>query len=159
MQKAKVALEVHGSYIASCNLYWLDMWKNPAPGVPLSRDRIAALAKFYFPDDRNNNFFQKLLEVQVDVGALTEKPSGLVVISPLEIIHAIVLKAAEQLGRDGVTAACKDSWKQALLLAVQYSILSCLCMRPFLGLRFKKFVELSKIGDEDSSASSDDSLQ
>ena len=72
------------------------MWKNPAPGVPLSRDRIAGLAKFYFPDDRNNNFFQKLLEVQVDVGALTEKPSGLVVISPLEIIHAIVLKAAEE---------------------------------------------------------------
>lgn len=92
------------------------MWKNPAPGVPLSRDRIAGLAKFYFPDDRNNNFFQKLLEVQVDVGALTEKPSGLVVISPLEIIHAIVLKAAEELGRDSVTAACREAWKQALLL-------------------------------------------
>ena len=94
------------------------MWKNPAPGVPLSRERIAALANFYFPDDRNNNFFQKLLEVQVDIGTLTDKPTGLVVISPLEIIHAIVLKAAQELGRDGVTAACKDSWKQALHLGV-----------------------------------------
>jgi hypothetical protein len=27
LQKAKVALESHGSYISSCNLYWLDMWK------------------------------------------------------------------------------------------------------------------------------------
>lgn len=118
LQKAKVALESHGSYISSCNLYWLDMWKNPAPGVPLARERIAALANFYYPEDRNNNFFHKLLEVQVDVGALTDKPHGLVVISPLEIIHAIVLKAAQELGRDGVTAYCKDSWRQALLLGV-----------------------------------------
>ena len=73
MQKAKVALESHGSYISSCNLYWLDMWKNPAPGVPLARERIAALANFYYPEDRNNNFFHKLLEVQVDVPSRTSR--------------------------------------------------------------------------------------
>lgn len=116
LQKAKVALQAHGTYIASCNLFWLDMWKNPAPGVPLSRDRIAALAKFYFPVDRKHNYFLRLIEVQVDAGSLSDKLSGLVVISPLEIIHAIVLKASEELGAPGVTAACKESWKQALLL-------------------------------------------
>ena len=114
MEKAKVALDAHGTYISSCNLYWLDAWKTPAPGVPLSRPRVQQLADFYFPEDRNNNFFQKLLEVQVDVGTLTDKPTGLVAISPLEIIHAIYLKAAEELGQQGVTAARKTAWSQAL---------------------------------------------
>eukprot|EP00438_Fugacium_kawagutii_P027535 Skav207801 [mRNA] locus=scaffold710:615679:618168:+ [translate_table: standard] len=114
LDKAKVALEAHGSYICSCNLYWLDSWKSPAPGVPLSRARVQQLADFYYPEDRNNNFFLKLLEVQVDVASLTEKPAGLVVISPLEIIHAIYLKAAQELGQPGVTAACKTAWSQAL---------------------------------------------
>lgn len=120
LSKAKVALESHGTYIASCNLYWLDCWKNPAPGVPLNRLRVQQLADFYFPEDRPNNFFQKLLEVQVDVKALTDKPSGLVVISPLEIIHAIFLKAAEELGKAGVSAACKTAWKNALILGFKF---------------------------------------
>ena len=60
--------------------------------------------------------FKKLLEVQVDVAALTDQPSGLVVISPLEIIHAIFLKAAEELGKAGVSAASKTAWKNALIL-------------------------------------------
>ena len=38
------------------------------------------------------------------------------VISPLEIIHAIFLKAAEELGKAGVSAACKTAWKNALIL-------------------------------------------
>ena len=78
-------------------MYWLDSWKNPAPGVPLSRARV-----------------QQLVEVQVDAATLTDKPAGLVVISPLEILHAIFLKAAEDLGKAGVTAACKTAWKEAL---------------------------------------------
>jgi len=95
-------------------MYWLDSWKNPAPGVPLSRARVQQLASFYFPENRSNNFFQKLVEVQVDAATLTDKPAGLVVISPLEILHAIFLKAAEDLGKAGVTAACKTAWKEAL---------------------------------------------
>ena len=84
--------------------------------MPLNRLRVQQLADFYFPEDRPNNFFQKLLEVQVDVAALTDQPSGLVVISPLEIIHAIFLKAAEELGKAGVSAASKTAWKNALIL-------------------------------------------
>ena len=114
-----MALQGHGHYIASCNLYWCDMWRNPAPGVPLSRPRVQQLSDFYFPEHRNTNFFKQLVEVQVDVANLADKPSGLVVISPLEIIHAIVLKAAEDLGKDGVTDACKHAWKKALPLAVK----------------------------------------
>ena len=116
LDKARVALEAHGTYICSCNLYWLDGWKSPAPGVPLSRARVQQLASFYFPPERNNNFFQRLLDVQVNVASLTDKPTGLVVISPLEMIHAIYLKAAEELGQPGVTAACKAAWTEALTL-------------------------------------------
>eukprot|EP00438_Fugacium_kawagutii_P024673 Skav230600 [mRNA] locus=scaffold168:96734:100132:- [translate_table: standard] len=122
LDKAKVALEAHGSYICSCNLYWLDSWKSPAPGVPLSRARVQQLADFYFPEDRNNNFFLKLLEVQVDVGSLTDKPAGLVVISPLEIVHAVYLKAAQELGQSGVTAACKTAWKEALTFVLMEKV-------------------------------------
>ncbi|CAK9048313.1 Uncharacterized protein SCF082_LOCUS26923 [Durusdinium trenchii] len=114
LEKAKIALEAHGTYICSCNLYWLDSWKTPAPGVPLSRARLQQLADFYFPAERQNNFFQKLLEVQVDQSALSDKPTGLVVISPLEIVHSIFLKAAEELGQAGVTAARKEAWAEAL---------------------------------------------
>ncbi|CAK8992982.1 Uncharacterized protein (Fragment) [Durusdinium trenchii] len=107
LSKAQVALQCHGSYISSCNLFWLDCWKNPAPGVPLNRVRVSQLADFYFPEGRQNNFFHKLLEVQVDSSGLTDKPSGLVVITPLEICHAIFLKAAADLSKPGTTAACK----------------------------------------------------
>lgn len=118
MDKAKVALASHGVYISSCNLFWFDVWKSPAPGVPLSRARVAQLAEFYFPNSRSHNFFQKLLEVQVDTAALTDKPSGLVMISPLEIVHAVFLKAAVELGDPSVTASTKQSWLQALQLAL-----------------------------------------
>ncbi|CAK8993368.1 Modification methylase HaeII (M.HaeII) (Cytosine-specific methyltransferase HaeII), partial [Durusdinium trenchii] len=107
LSKAQVALQCHGSYISSRNLFWLDCWKNPAPGVPLNRVRVSQLADFYFPEGRQNNFFHKLLEVQVDSSGLTDKPSGLVVITPLEICHAIFLKAAADLSKPGATAACK----------------------------------------------------
>lgn len=117
LDKAMVALASHGVYISSCNLFWLDVWKSPAPGVPLSRARVAQLAEFYFPDSRSHNFFQKLLEVQVDSTALTNKPSGLVMISPLEIVHAVFLKAAVELGDPSATASTKQAWLQALQLA------------------------------------------
>ena len=84
--------------------------------MPLNRLRVQQLADFYFPEDRPNNFFQKLLEVEVDVATLTDQPSGLLVILPLEVIHAVFLKAASELGQAGVSAACKTAWKNALTI-------------------------------------------
>ena len=77
------------------------------------------LADFYFPPHRKHNFFTKLLDVQVDTANLSEKPSGLVMISPLEIVHAVFLKAASELGDTSVTAKVKAAWKEALPLVCQ----------------------------------------
>ena len=54
----------------------------------------------------------------MDSSGLTDKPSGLVVITPLEICHAIFLKAAADLSKPGTTAACKAAWKEALMLGI-----------------------------------------
>lgn len=118
LEKAKVALGQHGVYISSCNLLWLDAWKSPSPGVPLQRERVEQLANFYFPPHRTRNFFTKLLDVQVDTANLSAKPSGLVMISPLEIVHAIYLKASQELGDPSVTAKVKNAWKETLPLVV-----------------------------------------
>ena len=130
MQKAIVALKAHGNYISSCNLYWLDMWKNPAPGVPLAQHRVQQLANFCFPEHRTNNYFKQRLKVQVDVCGLTTTPLGLVAISPLEIVHAMLRKAAEDLGKDSVTDACKEAWKRALFLGHYLILMPKLSFNP-----------------------------
>ncbi len=97
-------------------MLWINATQSPAPAVPLSRGRVKQLSDFYFPPNRVNNFFTKLLEVQVDASTLSEKPTGLVMITPLEIVHAIYLKAAEELANPSVTAKVKTAWAEALKL-------------------------------------------
>ena len=156
-----MALKAHSTYICSCNMLWISATQSPAPAVPLSRERVKQLSDFYFPPHRVNNFFTRLLEVQVDVNTLTEKPTGLVMITPLEIVHAIYLKAAEELSNPSVTAAVKTAWAEALKLHCIRQIFP-VSLLAWLSGSFKKFILINvhapNLTTEDRSARSHDGL-
>ena len=106
---AERALKNQGTYICAINLFWLDMMRSATPGVPLSRQRVEALATHVFGDGvaAPPPFVKKLLECQaLHVAApMPDCPAGLQMISPDEYCHCILAACAQQLPKH------KDRWE------------------------------------------------
>ena len=88
--KAQTALSVHGCYRASISVWWINPLSSPTPGVPMSRRRVEDLTDFYFGTEGEPRFHSdRMLEVGVaKTDCDTDRPSGLQLVSPEEVLHA-----------------------------------------------------------------------
>ncbi len=113
-QSAKTALGRQGAYIAGINVFSLDLHRSAAPGVPLSRKRVAALGDHLFPD--GPAFLTMVVTVAVHHKELqaTIAEGSLRVISPEEVAHALLYACAKHIG---TTPPLEDllPWRDVLL--------------------------------------------
>jgi len=117
-EQCKIALKRRGVYISGFNFFWLDFLRSPTPGIPLSRERVRELANYMFQD--GPVALKKPIGVVVtsaDFPVEAHKGS-LLMITPEEKAHAILLKVAEDV-RHG--AKRSKLWK-LVLLSVPVSI-------------------------------------
>ena len=106
-EKAREALEAHGTYRCSISVWWVNSLQSPTPGVPMSRKRVLDLAEFSFGSDGTPRFHSdRMIEVAVSKSDVdTEQPSNLQMISPEELVHATFagcVRAIENLGSLGL---------------------------------------------------------
>ena len=113
-EKCKTALEREGCYRSAVNLFWVDLFGNVTPSVPLSLKRAKAWAEVFFHDGPRH--LKDVVEIAVshhdyDLDACKGKWA---LLSPAEQIHGILLHLA---GR--VDSGAEDSelraWKRVLL--------------------------------------------
>jgi len=116
-EQCKTALSRRGTYIAGFNFFWLDLLRSLTPGIPLSRERVWELANFMFQD--GPTALKKPIGVTVSsADFLVEAQRGsLLMITPEEKAHAILLKVAEDT-RQG--AKRSKQWKLVLLSVPVY---------------------------------------
>ena len=116
-EQCKTALSRRGTYIAGFNFFWLDLLRSPTPGIPLSRERVRELANFMFQD--GPTALKKPIGVAVSSADFPVEANrgSLLMITPEEKAHAILLKVAEDI-RQG--AKRSKQWKLVLLSVPVY---------------------------------------
>ena len=116
-EQCETALRRRGTYIAGLNFFWLDLLRSPTPGIPLSRERVRELADYMFHD--GPAALKKPIGVAVSSAdfPVQEHKGSLLMITPEEKAHAILLKVA-----DDVRCGAKRSkdWKLVLLSVPVY---------------------------------------
>jgi hypothetical protein len=116
-EQCETALRKRGTYISGFNFFWLDLLRSPTPGIPLSRERVRALADYMFHD--GPAALKKPIGVAVssaDFPVQAHKGS-LLMITPEEKAHAILLKVADDVRRG---AKRSKDWKLVLLSVPVY---------------------------------------
>ena len=88
--KGEAALLTHEVYRCSIPVWWLSLLSSPTPGVPLSRKRTNDMAEFYYPDGKPSFMTSQTVEVQITNPGLSATPSSLQMVSPEEIVHALL---------------------------------------------------------------------
>ena len=76
------ALEAHGVYRCSVSVFALNLLSSPTPDIPTSTKRVHDMTTFFYSDP-------------------PDTPSMLQMISPEEIVHAMIFGCAEAIGRHG----------------------------------------------------------
>ena len=112
------ALRSRGTYISGFNFFWLDLVRSVTPGIPLSRERVRELAAWMFREGPVP--IKKALGVVVsnaDFPVLAHKGS-LLMITPEERAHAILMKVASDIRDNG--AKLSQEWKKVLLSVPVY---------------------------------------
>ena len=85
-----------GSYKCAGNLWWVHFCANVIPGVPVNKGQIHSLKQHFFKDADGR--FPQAVTLAVDKSTEFEQAKGnLLVLSPLEIIHALLFKVAYDL--------------------------------------------------------------
>ena len=100
--KALQALAAHGIYRCSISIWWVNALASPTPGIPMARKRVEDLTDYYFGVSGEPRFHSdKMFEVALLRGQLTDEPANLQLISPEEMLHATFagcVRAIEILG-------------------------------------------------------------
>eukprot|EP00435_Cladocopium_sp_Y103_P000049 s2839_g1.t1 len=101
--KAQAALSSHGVYRASISIWWVNPLASPTPGVPMSRRRVEDLAEFYYGSEGEPRFHtDRMIEVGVAKSDCdTDRPSGLQMVSPEEVLHATFCGCAKAIKFQG----------------------------------------------------------
>ena len=88
--------EGDGTYKCAGNLWWANFCASAIPGVPVNKGQITSLKQHFFKDADGR--FPQAVTIVVDKSTDFEKAKGtLLVLSPLEIIHALLFKVAYDL--------------------------------------------------------------
>jgi hypothetical protein len=108
-----VMADPHGVYESGCNLMWLNLFKLAVTGVPINTGQVQRLQDHFFKSPPSN--FPMTLTVAVGTAedVLTTKGSWLL-LSPLELVHALLLSAAEACTL-GVDHAELKQWRRLIL--------------------------------------------
>ena len=97
VEKGRHTLEMHHVYRCSIALWSLNLLGSATPGIPMSRRRVLEMASFYFPAGKPAYMTGRMVEVYVDRNSLGDRPKGLQMISPEEIVHSLIAAAAEAI--------------------------------------------------------------
>jgi hypothetical protein len=103
-------------YNCGLNLLWLNLFRSPCPGVPLSRRRVAELAAFLFPEGQPQ-FIGNLLTVGVhdaDPDNIVHCRGSLLLVSPEELARCAVLACATDI-RAQAGPETLTKWREILL--------------------------------------------
>ena len=114
----RTALCKRGTYISGFNFFWLDLCRSITPGIPLSRQRVRELADWMFKDGLVP--LTKAIGVFVSSAdfRVLEHKGSLLMITPEERAHAILLKVADDVRKNG--ARRHKDWKLVLLSVPVY---------------------------------------
>ena len=114
----RTALCKRGTYISGFNFFWLDLCRSITPGIPLSRQRVRELADWMFKDGPVP--LTKAIGVFVSSAdfRVLEHKGSLLMITPEERAHAILLKVADDVRKNG--ARRHKDWKLVLLSVPVY---------------------------------------
>ena len=105
--KCATALRHRGTYISGFNFFWLDLVRSTSPGVPLSRDRVRELGDWMFKQGPTP--LRKPIGVAVNSPELAvhRHKGGLLMITPEEMAHAVLLKVADAVRQHGDSQALR----------------------------------------------------
>ncbi|CAE7656878.1 unnamed protein product, partial [Symbiodinium necroappetens] len=120
-QKAAAALQDQNVYRASISVWWLQLIPNHSPGIPLNRARVEAMRDFYYGTDNEPRFLtQRMIEVMApdDLSA----PRKLVMVSPEELVHCLLLAFADSIRRSDELSKADWDKKKARWRAVMLSV-------------------------------------
>ena len=114
----RTALCKRGTYISGFNFFWLDHCRPITPGIPLSRQGVRELADWMFKDGPVP--LPKAIGVFVSSAdfRVLEHKGSLLMITPEERAHAILLKVADGVRKNG--ARRHKDWKLVLLSVPVY---------------------------------------
>ena len=103
------ALAKRGTYISGFNFFWLDLLRSPTPGIPLSRQRVKELGDWMFKEGIIP--LKKAIGVAVNSAdfPVDAHKGSLLMITPEEQAHAILLKVADDV-RQGPRTTNSGGW-------------------------------------------------
>ena len=104
MTNGSAALAQHGVYRCSVSIWAINILASPTPDIPMSMTRVKDMAEFFY--SAGPKFLtDKQVEVCAPTANLPESPSLLQMVSPEEIVHAMILGCAAAIGLLGILLA------------------------------------------------------
>jgi hypothetical protein len=101
-------------YTACCNLFWLNMFHSVVPGVPVNSGQVDNLKNHFFKHPTAGGY-PMIVRVAVCFGQdIVATKGALVSLSPLEMVHAFILRIAEEITSGADTDRLK-TWRQMML--------------------------------------------
>ena len=109
---AQTAMASRGCYTSSVSLWWLDLFKPAAAaGVPMNRQRLEDLALYYYQAEYSPKFMTgRQIEVAIhDMKDITEKPGAMLMLSPEELAHSMIVGCANSIRPTNAQNVCLRS--------------------------------------------------
>ncbi|CAK9022581.1 Uncharacterized protein (Fragment) [Durusdinium trenchii] len=114
-EKGESALKTHKVYRASISVWWLNVFSSATPGVPMSRKRTLDMSEHFYPNGAPSFMTSQMVECQVTNADLAAEPNGLQMVSPEEIVHALLAGCARSIQKSPNWQSHKDKWRMVLL--------------------------------------------
>ena len=115
MDECSRALAAVGCYDCGCNIFWLKLEHLPVPGVPLTKHGISTAMKQHFQAPKRYIDPIVVAATSRDDGtSLIRKQGNLELVSPPEVVHALILKLAARID-EGAEDEELRRWRQVCL--------------------------------------------